>query len=154
MTILNPANLPGGTARNKPGRVRFEQAFTLLEVMIASAILFLCLFAVLGLLSTSLRNARALQRTTIDAGVVAAYFSVTNGHTEASESGTFEDLGNFGDNYRDLQWTRDSEEISTNGLWLEVYTIRRRSTGQTESEMSRLAFDPAPPFAAGIRGRR
>lgn len=140
------------------GRTRFslgaDPAFTLIEVMIAAGILFTCLFAILGVLSTSLGNVRALQKTRVDAGVVAAYFSVTNSHEETSQSGSFDDLGNFGDAYRDLQWSRESEEISTNGLWLEVYTVRRRSSGQVESVVSRLAFDPASPLAGRFRGSR
>src|ERR1700743_1337613 len=41
---------------------RMIHAFTLLEVMIAVGILFMCLFAVLALLGNSLRSARLLQR--------------------------------------------------------------------------------------------
>jgi hypothetical protein len=43
--------------RNSPG------AFTLLEVMIAGALFFMAVFAILGLVATTLRNARALQQT-------------------------------------------------------------------------------------------
>jgi hypothetical protein len=120
------------------------RAFTLIEVMIASGILFFCLFAILGLLANTLRNARALQRTRADAGIVAAFFSVTNSHQRELETGNFDDLGDFGDRYRDLEWTRASEEVSTNGLWLELYTVRRRSTGQIESSVYRLVYDEQP----------
>jgi len=49
---------PGRLAKNSSFEIRhlkFAAAFTLLEVMIASGILFLCLFAILQLLSSSLR---------------------------------------------------------------------------------------------------
>jgi len=65
---------PGRLAKNSSFEIRhlkFAAAFTLLEVMIASGILFLCLFAILQLLSSSLRGARILQRTTVDAGMRA-----------------------------------------------------------------------------------
>ena len=50
----------------------WRSAFTLIEVTIAAGILFMCLFAILALLSNTLRNARSLQRTTLDAGMLAA----------------------------------------------------------------------------------
>ena len=53
-------------------QTKATSGFTLLEVMIASGILFLCLFAILQLLSVSLRNARVLQRTQVDAGKLAS----------------------------------------------------------------------------------
>ena len=76
--------------------------------MIASGILFLCLFAILGLLANVLRNARALQRVSVnDAGSVAAYFSArTNLHEEGIECGEFDELGEFSDRYRDLEWCK------------------------------------------------
>ena len=70
-------------------KTRRTSAFTLLEVMIASGILFMCLFVILQLLSTSLKNARILQRSTVDAGMLAAQLSLTNKLSEGTESGDF-----------------------------------------------------------------
>src|SRR5215467_4098981 len=47
-------------------------AFSLIEVMIACGIFFMATFAILALVSTTLRNARALQRGDVDAGMAAA----------------------------------------------------------------------------------
>src|SRR5215475_11772459 len=47
-------------------------AFSLIEVMIACGIFFMATFAILALVSTTLRNARGLQRGDIDAGMAAA----------------------------------------------------------------------------------
>ena len=44
-----------------------RRAFSLLEVMIAIAIFFLSVFAILSLVSQSLSNARRLQRPQVDA---------------------------------------------------------------------------------------
>jgi len=132
---------------------RKSWAFTLIEVTIAAGILFFCLFAILGLLGRTLRTARALQTTRVDAGVVAAYFSITNLPADGLERGDFDEIGDFGDRYKDLEWLRQSEEIGTNGLWLESYAVRRKSTGQIESSLMRLVYDPASQTGFGSRTR-
>ena len=53
-------------------------AFTLLEIMIAVSIFFMAVFAILGLMSRSLAQARALQPMQVDANTVAAELSLTN----------------------------------------------------------------------------
>ncbi|MCL5098484.1 MAG: prepilin-type N-terminal cleavage/methylation domain-containing protein [Candidatus Omnitrophica bacterium] len=63
-----------GTGRRNGG----SNAFTLLEVMIATAIFFMAIFAILNLVSQNLRAARALQQTGIDASSLAAELSLTN----------------------------------------------------------------------------
>ena len=116
---------------------RSARAFTLLEVMIASGILFICLFAILQLLSTSLRNARVLQRTTVDAGMLAAQLSLTNKLTEGTES------GDFGKLYPDYRWTRDIQEADTNGLFQVDFVVYRRTGDHgVESHLSILLFKP------------
>jgi hypothetical protein len=112
------------------------RAFSLLEVMIASGILFLCLFAILELLSTSLRGARLLQRTTVDAGMLAAELSLTNKLSEGTES------GDFGKLYPDYHWTREIQEASTNGLFLVDFTVYRRGIQTPESHLSFLLYKP------------
>ena len=132
-----------GAPREKTGLVRHPvpvtrrtRAFTLLEVMIASGILFLCLFAILELLSTSLRGARILQRTTVDAGMLAAELSLTNKLSEGTES------GDFGKLYPDFRWTREIQEASTNGLFEVDFTVYRRGVQTPESHLSLLLFRP------------
>jgi Tfp pilus assembly protein PilV len=128
-------------------------AFTLLEVMIAAGILFMCLFAILALLSTSLRNARALQRTTVDAGMLAADLSLTNRLIEGTESG---DFSQFGDHvYPDYRWTRQIQEVASNGLFQVDFTISPRS-GRDEavSHMSILLFRPDSPPGSMSGGMR
>jgi uncharacterized protein (TIGR02598 family) len=118
--------------------------FSLVEVMVALAIFFMAVFTILGLLSTVLSNARALQnRKPADAGMVAAYLlSVTNQLTEGLQSGTFEDLGDFGGNYRDYEWTFDAREVETNGLWQVDCIVQRRPSGQLESKLSFFVYSP------------
>ncbi len=104
--------------------------------MIAGGILFMCLFAILGLLANTLRNARALQRTPVDAGILAAQLSLTNRLSEGSDSGDFEDM------YPDYRWESETTEV-TNGLFQVDFVVRQRS-GQHggESHMSILLFRP------------
>jgi hypothetical protein len=123
-------------ARHSSRSTRHARAFTLLEVMIASGILFLCLFAILQLLSTSLRGARILQRTTVDAGMLAAELSLTNKLSEGTES------GDFGRLYPDYHWTRDIREASTNGLFEVDFTVYRRGVQTPESHLNFLLFKP------------
>ena len=120
----------------------YRKAFSLIEVMIAIGVLFICIFAILGVVSNGLRGARALQRPDIDAGSVAAFFSITNKHEEGLETGSFDDLGDFPQAYNDYEWERECTEVGTNGLWMERIVVLRRSTGRPESAIERLVYDP------------
>src|SRR6266481_4935133 len=85
---------------------RYRSAFSLVEVMIALAIFFMAVFAILGLMSSVLRNARLLQsKKGVDAGLVAAqHLCLTNKLVEEVQS------GDFGEMYRDYAWTMDTYE--------------------------------------------
>jgi hypothetical protein len=127
-----------------PSSPRDLRAFSLLEVMIALGIFFIALFTILGLVSQLLRNARAFQtKRPPDAGMVHAYFlSVTNRVTEGLESGDFADLAEFKDQYRDYSWEKDTFFFASNGLWQVDYRVINRRSGQAESAISTLYFDP------------
>jgi hypothetical protein len=90
-------------------------AFTLLEVMIAVGILFMCLFAVLALLSNSLATARKLQQhRTIDAGTVAGLIYVQLSNTNQVSEGRVDiDLEEM---YPGYKCDVDLQEAATNGL--------------------------------------
>ena len=65
-----------------------RRAFTLMEVMIAVAILFTCLFAVLALTSNALVTARKLQQhKAIDAGTIASVIYVALINTNRVDEG-------------------------------------------------------------------
>lgn len=134
--------------RGKQSRVqRRASAFTLVEVMIALLIFFMAVFSILGIMSNSLRNARALQRKPVDAGMVAAQLSLTNRLSEVPDS------GDFGDMYPDYEWTSDTFEAATNGLFQVELTVQRRSGGRAiESQMSILLYRPESPAGSLSRG--
>jgi hypothetical protein len=117
--------------------LRGIRAFTLMEVLIASAIFFMAVFVILGLVGSSLRMARSLQHKTVDAGALAAELALTNVLTEGTAS------GDFGNLYPDYRWTSDTEPSGTNGLYEVDYVIYRRNGDHgIESAMSILLFKP------------
>ena len=119
------------------------RAFSLLEVMIAIAIFFMVSFSILALVSSGLRTARALRVTRPSAGILAAELSLTNQLEEGTES------GDFGNLYPDYNWTRESYEAFTNGLWqVDFKVYRRGQRGTPDSQMSLLIYSP------GSRTRR
>ena len=115
--------------------------FTLLEVTIAMALFFMATFAILSLVSNTLRNARILQETPVDASMLASELAVTNKLYEAVDS------GDFGDAYRGYTWTRDIHAANTNGLF-EVDFVVHHQLGRgknADTSMSVLFFRPLSP---------
>jgi hypothetical protein len=135
--LLNDSNVPS-----------LVGAFTLIEVMIASGILFICLFAILGLLANTLRNARVLQRKSVDAGMLAAELSLTNKLYEGSDSGNFENL------YPGYRWRQEIVSVETNGLFVVDFAISRAGADNSESHMTILLFRPESPTTPGGGGIR
>jgi hypothetical protein len=109
---------------------RLMVAFTLLEVMIAMGIFFMCIFAILGLVSSNLRLARKLQDSPVDANMLISELSLTNKLQEGSDS------GDFGELYPGYKWESQLTEVGTNGLFQVEYmvtapTIRGQNPVQT-----------------------
>lgn len=121
---------------------RPKAAFTLLEVMIASGIFFMAIFAILSLVSGNLRNARRLQEPPVDAGMLLADLCQTNKLTEGSDS------GDFGELYPGYRWTSDIRQVSTNGLFKVEYTVSRPG-GEPNSDTSLSAWLYRPDSPAG-----
>ena len=111
------------------------RAFSLLEVMIAAGIFFMCVFSILAVVSGGLRNARLLQSVEVDCSMLAAELSATNRLTEGSAS------GDFGKNYRDYRWSQDRYEVGTNGLYQVDFVVTHTPT-KRESKMSVLFYKP------------
>jgi Tfp pilus assembly protein PilV len=132
---------------------RRHSGFSLIEVMIALGIFFIALFAILGLISQLLRNARAFQnKKSVDATMVQAYFlSVTNRVTEGLESGEFSDLAEFDGQFRDYSWEKETTFFASNGLWQVDYRVINNRVRGVESAISTFYFDPnTQQGAAGV----
>lgn len=118
-----------------------RRAFTLMEVMIAVAILFMCLFAVMALLSSSLRSARLLQQhQTVDTGTIAGMIYVQLSNTnQVSEGDLRVDLEDLYPNYRcDARIAEDA----TNGLCRIDFEVYRQSDGDSQLKSSFLMYLP------------
>jgi hypothetical protein len=115
--------------------------FSLLEVMIAIGVFFMCVFSILALVSSSLENARRLQRPLVDAGAMASWLSVTNRLVEGTYTVNLGDL--LGDAYNGYDCTYDVEEVETNRLFQVGYTVQSK-TGNHEviSSMTNLFYSP------------
>jgi Tfp pilus assembly protein PilV len=110
-----------------------------MEVMIACAILFTATFGILALVSSSLRNARALTKSQVDVGMAAAQVYQllrTNRTAELSIS------GDFGDDYPEYSWNAESEQFDTNGLLVVNIKVERRGHQGAWDETSILIFSP------------
>jgi len=118
---------------------RAPRAFTLIEVMIACGIFFMATFAILALVSTTLRNARALQRGEVDAGMAAAqvYQTLkTNRQVEVSGS------GNFGETYPDYSYEFATQQYASNGLLQVDIVVNRRGLHKPVYILSIWVYNP------------
>ncbi len=115
--------------------------FTLIEVMIAMAVFFIVVFAVLGMVVQSLGAARALQRPQPDFSILASALTLSNVLEEGVESGDFDELG---PEFRDWQWERQILEVGSNGLFQVDFFITRKGGGskQVSESMSVLMYKP------------
>lgn len=146
---INFSNLEGGDAiHGARSRTPFfkacSRAFSLLEVMIAIAILFLGTFAILDLISSSLANARRLQRPLVDASALVSQLSLTNKLIEGTYSGNLGDV--LGKAYSEYKWTGEIREVQSNKLFQADFVIQNNS-GSREiiSRTTTLFFRPDSP---------
>jgi hypothetical protein len=142
-----------GPGNGLSAKLRQRSAFTLLEVMIAGGILFMCLFAILALVANGLRNAAILQHQRVDASMAAALltvqFSTTNQVSEGS--GT----GDFGKDYPDYRYDWELTQIGTNGLCtLDIVVHGRSLNKKVESELTTLLYLPNLQQTGSFGGTR
>jgi Tfp pilus assembly protein PilV len=114
------------------------QAFSLMEVMIAMGLFFMSVFVILTLVSSSLQNARRLQRPMVDAAMIASELSLTNQLVEIKQS------GDFGKAYPGYTWTADINEVMTNKLFQVDYQVFNDQKASVQ-KMSVLFFRPKSP---------
>jgi hypothetical protein len=124
-------------------RGQLTRAFSLLEVMIAAAIFFLGVFAILGLASQSLANARRLQRPQVDASPVLAFYASTNILIEGTYDGYLSDF--LGEKYRDYRWTAEIIEVGSNKLYSVQCVVLPNYGREIISDLSTVCFAPESP---------
>ncbi len=87
-------------------------AFTLLEVMIAMALFFMAIFAILGLVAQNLQIARSLSLGEIDLSTVAVELSLQTLTNRDITEGTIS--GDFGDTYPGASWLANLYLVASN----------------------------------------
>lgn len=107
---------------------RPSRGFTLLEVMIAMAVFFIVVFAVLGMVVQSLGAARALQVQHPDCGMLAAMLSLSNTLEEGFESDDFEEV------FPNYRWERQITEIGTNFFQVEFFIFKKDARGKQAAD--------------------
>jgi hypothetical protein len=143
---LNSTNVSFPNRTAKPGRRPALRGFSLLEVMIAIAIFFMGSFAILGLVSTSLNNARRLQRPSVDASPVLARYAATNSLVEGTYQGSLGDEGMLGKDYRDYSYVANIVEIASNHLYgVECVVTTVHGKREIISQMSTVLYKPQSP---------
>ncbi|HLH56900.1 MAG TPA: hypothetical protein VKY92_25170 [Verrucomicrobiae bacterium] len=116
-----------------------RRAFTLIEVMIACGIFFMATFAILGLVTTTLRNARALQRGDVDAGMAAAQIYQTLKTNRVAElSGS----GDFGESYPDYKYQYQGQQYQSNGLLQVDIVVTRRGLNKPVDTLTIWVYNP------------
>jgi hypothetical protein len=142
MTILqfhtgSPAHHLSGTTRMSAPRRSRTRSFTLLEVMIAMALFFMAVFAILNVITQGLGAARSFQREWPDVGLLTADLLLTNRLDEGIEE------GDFGEYHPGFQWRREIVEVATNGLFRVNFSIHGAVDGrQLESTVNLLVWRP------------
>ena len=122
-----------------------RSGFTLVEVMIAAGILFACLFAILAVVSNSLRGARMLQQPRIDATLLAAEASINQKLSEGSGSGDLEEL------LPGYRFSAQTNLLGSNGLYQVDFALFKKGGDQAPvSHLSILLYR----LDSGMGGRR
>lgn len=120
--------------------------FSLLEVMIAMAVFFIVVFAILGVVIQSLGAARALQQQQGDCGTVASYWSLSNVVEEGVFSGDFEGV------VPGYTWQAEvPEPPGSNGLYVIHITVFKTGgkRGQATETLSMLKWTGQKPKGPG-----
>ena len=129
---------------------KLAAGFTLLEVIIALAIFFTAVVAVLELTSQNLRLAQTLLQKRPDIGALA---SATMLDKELSEG--FEEPvdPNFEEMFPGCKWDRDVVSVSSNGLYRVTINLFE-STGGGELQTTTSFLMYRPDLATGTVGVR
>ena len=134
--VVGPANRSGVRPRCW---ALAGNAFTLIEVMIACGIFFMATFAILALVTTTLRNARALQRGDVDAGMAAAQIYQT---LRTNRVVDISGKGDFGETYPDYSYQYVAQQYQSNGLLQVDIVVNRRDLRQPVDTLTIWVYNP------------
>ncbi|HWF19190.1 MAG TPA: hypothetical protein VG754_07980 [Verrucomicrobiae bacterium] len=127
------------------------RAFTLVEVVVAVAVFFMAMFAILGVMSQCIRAVSSLQKDSPTAGMVAAMAMANDKWEEGTDS------GDFGDFYPDYTWETQTNRYEgiTPGkdgnqppfFELDITVKHKRDI---VSALSVLHYSPNSPMKSGM----
>jgi hypothetical protein len=129
-------------------------AFTILEVMFALTIFFMCTFAILGLVSRSLNQARNLEPFQIDPSSALAELSLTNRLEEGPIPS--EIIDRFQQDHPNYTLGGTITEVATNGLFQVDFIVGGLTPSRkvVTAESSVLLFRPLSQQRGGFGGLR
>ena len=117
-------------------------AFTLLEVLVASAIFFIAIFSILRITTQQLNAARSLQNLEVDTGILPSLISLTNrldeGPLPPEIRDAFHQMANDTEGGGESRWSCDGFVTlqATNGLYRVDYVLRKRLVSGSVREFS------------------
>ncbi|HXI52806.1 MAG TPA: hypothetical protein VNH84_14925 [Candidatus Saccharimonadales bacterium] len=127
-------------------------AFTLLEVMVACTIFFMVAFAIMELVTRSLKAAKALEMREPDPGIILASISLSNSLEEGSMSGTYEDVAEG--MYPGYRWEAFLDEVGSNGLYeVKVLSYNERRHSENPVVVVGQFWRPMSKPGAATKGR-
>jgi hypothetical protein len=130
-------------------------AFTILEVMIALSIFFMCVFAILGVVSRCINQARNLEPFQIDPSSALAELSLTNRLEEGPLPGDI--IDHFQQEHPGYTLDGSITEVATNGLFQIDFVVGGITTTRKvvrPEPASVLLFRPLSGQRGGFGGLR
>jgi len=127
-------------------------AFTLLEVIVACSLFFMCAFAILQIVTTGLVAARKLQRREPHFEFIISPHVLTNILIEGNYSGTFDEF--VPDLYPGFSWECEIVETSSNGFFRVDYAIFDNTAGAKPRTLTTFFHKPASPPGSATKASR
>lgn len=135
-----------------PARLVPVRAFSLLEVMVASAVFFMVAFAILEMVTRALVGVRALQHREPDPGIILAMYSTNKAWEDTTISGNYEEIApGMYPGYRWELVARRYMETNDHLFDVGVVSYGDRKSGRGPAVVSTQFFSPNTKPASGLK---
>jgi prepilin-type N-terminal cleavage/methylation domain-containing protein len=131
------------------------RGFSLLEVMVASAIFFMVAFAILEMVTRALVGVRALQQREPDPGIILAMYSTNKAWEPMHLTGNYEDIAPG--MYPGYSWELFAEpymETNVNLYVVRIISYGQAKSGRGPSTAETMFFSPLSKPVTGLGGLR